>query len=192
MKTARSKPAVVSTPDGDYIIVIGGWDGCWWAVTVEILQVKTRQWYQLTSPDPHIPRRLNAPSATICGNQVHVIDGDCFGYSCSLQALPSGDEPITPRSIPRLISWTSLPRPPVAGSTAATLSGQLVIIGGWKHELQVSSIHQLVEGQWVEIGSMTSDRELCLSVSPSPDRVMIVGGMDKRDCYSVEECVVQE
>ena len=26
MKTARSSPAIVSASDGDYIIVIGGWD----------------------------------------------------------------------------------------------------------------------------------------------------------------------
>ena len=35
---------------------------------------------------------------------------------------------------------------------------------------------QLVDGQWVEIGSMSSNREMCLVVSPSPDRMMIVGG----------------
>ena len=43
----------------------------------------------------------------------------------------------------------------MTGSTAATLCGQLVLIGGsqvgWP---PVNFIHQLVEGQWVEIGSM--------------------------------------
>ena len=180
MKTARSSPAVVSTPDGGYIIVIGGLN-CGWTATVELFQVKTRQWYELTN----LPQPLILPSATICGNQVHVIGGGGNGYSCSLQALPSSNEP---QSIPDLISWTPLPPLPVLLSTATTLSGQLVIIGGRKNWSPINSIHQLVEGQWVEIGSMTSGRSWCLSVSPSPDRVMIVGGEGAED--SVEECIV--
>ena len=179
MNTARSYPAVVSTSGGDYIIVIGGY-GDGWTGTVELFQVKTRRWYKLTN----IPRLLDFPSATICGNQLHVIGHD-NGYSCS---IPSSDEPITSKSIPHLISWTSLPRLPVIRSTAATLYGQLVIIGGRHRRLPVNSIHQLVDGQWVKIGSMSSNRSDCLVVSPSPDRIMIVGGLGAQD--SIEECIV--
>ena len=67
-------------------------------------------------------------------------------------------------------------------STAATLCGQLVLIGGLQGRSPVNSIHQLVEGQWVKIGSMTSGRWLCLAVSLSPDRILIVSD-------TVEECV---
>ena len=73
------------------------------------------------------------------------------------------------------------------GSTAATLCGQLVTVGGDQGWLRVNSIHQLIDGQWVEIGSMSSGRWRCLVVTPSPDKMMIVGG-DAKD--SVEECVV--
>ena len=157
MNTARSYPAVVSTSGGDYIIVIGGYgDGGGWTGTVELFQVNTRRWYELTN----IPQPLTFPSATICGNQLHVIGQDS-GYSCS---IPSSDEPITSQSIPHLISWTSLPRLPVTFSTAATLYGQLVIIGGGQDWSSVNSIHQLVDGQWVEIGSMSSNRGMCLVV----------------------------
>ena len=182
MNNARLSPAVVSTSGGDYIIVIGGCGDGGWTDTVELFQVKTRRWYKLTN----IPQPLTFPSATICGNQLHVIgydDGD--GYSCS---IPSSDEPITSQSIPHLISWTSLPRLPVTESTAATLYEQLVIIGGMQYGSSVNSIHQLVDGQWVKIGSMSSDRWECLVVSPSPDRMMIVGGWGTQD--SVEECIV--
>ena len=42
MNTARSSPAVVSTSDGEYLIVIGGYvDG--WTATVELFQVKSRR-----------------------------------------------------------------------------------------------------------------------------------------------------
>ena len=40
----------------------------------------------------------------------------------------------------------------------------------------------------MKIGSMTSGRCWCLAVSPSPDRILIVGGWEEED--SVEECVV--
>ena len=182
MNTARSYPAVVSTSGGDCIIVIGGYGGGWTG-TVELFQVKTRRWYKLTN----IPQPLSGPSATICGNQLHVIGSDGNGYTCSIENLPSSDEPITSQSIPHLISWTSLPHLPVIRSTAATLYEQLVIIGGMQDGSIVNSIHQLVDGRWVKIGSMSSDRSDCLVVSPSPDRMMIVGGLEED---SVEECVV--
>ena len=185
MNTVRSHPAVVSTSGGDYIIVIGGRG---WTGTVELFQVKTRRWYKLTN----IPRPLRFPSATICGNQLHVIGYDDDGYSCSINNLPSSDEPITSQSIPHLISWTSLPHLPVTESTAATLYEQLVIIGGEQGGSTVNSIHQLVDGQWVVIGSMSSGRSDCLVVSPSPDRMMIVGGCGAGllPLDSVEECIV--
>ena len=163
------------------IIVIGGAGGVDWTATVELLQVTSRRWFQLKD----LPQPLIRPSATICGNQ---LDGN--GYSCSLQALLSSDRPITSQSISQLISWTSLPRLPVINSTAATLSGQLVIIGGFSSS--VKTIHQLLDGQWVKIGSMSCGRRWCLVVSQSLDKIMIVGGLgrslEQQDI--VEECVV--
>ena len=185
MNTARSSPGVVSTCGGDYIIVIGGCGDGGWIGTVELFQVKTRRWYKLTN----IPQLLRFLSATLCGNQLHVTGDDGNGYTCSIENLPSSDKPITSQSIPHLLSWTSLPRLPVIQSTAATLYGQLVIIGGIQDGSIVNSIHQLVDGKWVKIGSMSSNRSDCLVVSPSPDRMMIVGGgWGAED--SVEECVV--
>ena len=132
------------------------------------------------------------PSATICGDQLNVIGRDGNGYSCSLQALPSSDRPITS---PLTLSWKPLPRLPVTESTAATLCGQLVIIGGTQDRSPVNSIHQLVGGEWVRIGSMASNRCYCLVASPSPDRIIIVGsaygvGPDYSQLDTVEECAV--
>ena len=117
MNTARSNTTVVRSSDGEYIIVIGG-SGGGWTATVELFQVSSRRWHQLKD----LPQPLSHPSATICGNQLHVIGDGANGCSCSLQALLSSDRPITSQSIPDLISWTSLPRLPVKRSTAATLS----------------------------------------------------------------------
>ena len=177
MNTARSDTAVVSTSDGEYLIVIGGYVGGWTA-TVELFQVKSRRWYQLTD----LPQPLPSPSATICGDQLNVIGTDANGYSCSLAALPSSDQPITS---PLTLSWKPLPPLPVKNSTAATLCGQLVLIGGRRGGSPVNSIHQLVDGQWVEIGSMTSERSRCLVASPSPDKIIIVGRHEAWDSVDV-------
>ena len=183
VRSSRS-PAVVITSDGKYIVVIGGYDGGHWTAKVELFHVRSRRWYELTN----LPRDLTRPSATICDNQLHVIGHDGIGYSCSLQALLSSDQPITSQSILNILTWTPLPQLPVVGSTAATLCEQLVTVGGRRGVSLVNSIHQLLDGQWVEIGSMSSGRSDCLVVTPSPDKMMIVGGLGALD--RVEECVV--
>ena len=117
---------------------------------------------------------------------LYVIGDDRTGYSCSLLALLSSDQPITSQSISNILTWTPLPQPPVWNPTAATLCGQLVTVGGQFFASPFNSIHQLIDGQWVKIGSMSSGRGKCLVVTPSPDKMMIVGGVGD----SVEECVV--
>ena len=188
MNTARYYHAVVSTSDGGHmnVIAIGGYGGggCGWIDAVELFHTGRRSWSQLTS----LPQLLANPSATICGNQLHVIGYGGDGYSCSLQALLSCNQPI--RSQSRTPTWTPLPRLPVTYSTAATLCGQLVIIGGKRDGSVVNSIHQLVDGQWVNIGSMSSGRCSCLVASPSPDKMVVVGGFDASyRLDSVEVCV---
>ena len=151
------------------VIAIGGYGGGGWIDAVELFHTG-RSWSRLTS----LPQPLTQPSATICGNQLHVIGRDGDGYSCSLQALLSSDQLIGSQS--RTPTWTPLPHLPVTHSTAATLCGQLVIIGGKRDGSPVNSIHQLVDGQWVNIGSMSSGRYKCLVASPSPDKIVVVGG----------------
>ena len=150
--------------------------------------MKNRKWYKLTE----LPQPLAIPSAIMCGNVVHVIGAEARGYSCSPQALPSSDKPITLQSISHLISWTPLPPLPVAYSTAAILCGQLIIVGGKQGWSRTNSIHQLVDRQWVNIGSMAFNRSECLVTNPSPDKIVIVGGYGAQGLTqdTVEECVV--
>ena len=193
MNTARDDPAVVSTSDGQHmnVIVIGGYGvgGGRWIDAVELFHTGSSTWSQITS----LPQPLTRPSAAICDNQLYVIGRDDDGYSCSLQALLSSDQPISSQSITRSLSWTPLPRLPVTLSTAATLCGQLVIIGGRRDGSPVNSIHQLVDGQWVNIGSMSSGRNMCLVASPSPDKMVVVGGLGASytKLNSVEVCVAE-
>ena len=180
MSTARSSPAVVCTSNGMNAFVIGGYGDSGEIDAAELYNTESGSWSCLTS----LPQPLTLPSAVICYNQLHVIGGDGDGYSCSLQAFLSSNQQIKSQSTSRTLTWTALPRLPVQHSTAATLRGQLVIIGGMKGCSSVDSILQLVGEQWVQIGPMpaymNSGRKLCLVASPSPDQIVVVGGRGTR------------
>ena len=188
MKDAWSSPAVVTTSDGSYLIVIG-WRVGNRTAKVELLQVKLPQWHVLTAIQSNSV--ITKPSATMCGNKIHVIETGCKGYSCSLEALPRGDEPLTSKQ--KLVSWTLLPRLPVTESTAATLYGNLIIIGGRqkKPPTPVKDIYQLFNGEWEKIGCIASERSLCLAVTPSTEKVLIVSGQARANTKSHEEYYVE-
>ena len=177
MNTPRSSPAVLAVPGGDSALVIGGCVSTdRWTRTVEMYQVESREWSLVAD----LPQSLTAPSATLCaGDVVHVIGYEGIGFSCPLGALLTGGQAGV---------WKPLPALPVTHSTAATLCGQLVLVGGRAAGSTVKSIYQLLEGRWVEIGSMASQRERCLAVSVSPDKLLIVSGVKAWD--NVEECSV--
>ena len=144
MNIKCSSPAVVSTPDGNYILVIGGKvTVSSWTTAVELLDVRSRTWYELIK----LPQAIIRPTATICGNQIYVIGYYGDVYSCSLQPILSSNI-----SDSELISltWTQLYQQPAQKwSTAATLNGQLIMVGGEQGGSPVNSIHQLIAGQWV-------------------------------------------
>ena len=194
MNTANESPAVVSRSDGTLIIVIGGISNG--KTTVELFEVKSKRWYKLTG----LPQLLPRPSAAVHGDIMYVIGSDRIGFSCSLRALPpSGTSPLT-------LSWKPIPPLPVVDTTAATLSGQLVLVGGAfvpkensqattqsrnsTHEMSpVGTIHQLFMGEWVEVdGSMTSPRRRCLVASAKVSTIFIVNGYETND--SGELCTV--
>ena len=192
MKVARSQSAAVSTPNGEYVVVIGGFLDVpyvdHWFTTVELLHVQSRTWSKLTD----LPQPLSNPSATICGDDIYVT-GDNSGYSYPLEALPSSHHASTSQSRPHTIMWSPLPRLPVTESTTATLYGQLITVGGMRSQSPVNTIHQLVDRRWVEIGSMFEVRKCCLVASPAPYKVMIFGGQTASlfvETNSIEECIV--
>ena len=176
-------PCVASTSDGECVFVIGKCDDATKTTAVELFQVRNRRWLKLNN----LPHPCTRPSATVCGTHLYVVN-ELSSFSCSIKDLTSSDQPSTLQST---VSWSPLPPLPARWPIAATLCGQLVLVGGMLHLQSVDSIHQLVDGQWVEIGSMTVARLECLVVSPSPDKVMIVGGSGRSPLYldSAEECL---
>ena len=172
MITARSSPATsVSKYFGtDYLIVIGGKNDSGWTTEVEVFNIGNREWFDLTD----LPRPLRHPSSTILSVFVHVAGYGTKSYSgVIVWPLPSSGQPITS---PLTLSWNPLPRLPATWSKPIVFAGELVIIGGKGKSSEVTTIHQLRDGQWVEIGSIPLNRKDCLVVHSSPRQVFIVGG----------------
>ena len=155
-----------------YIVIGGKVEYFEWTNAVELLRVSSKTCHELTK----LPQALPQPSTTICGNELYVIGKDGDGYSCSLQFLTFIDQPIRAQSILPTLPWEPIPQQPVTCSTAASLCGQLVIVGGLQSGSSVKSIYQLVDEEWVEVGSLSSGRSKCLVVATSNDKMMVVGG----------------
>ena len=171
-RTRRSAACVgISIDHHMYIIVVGGVGVGGWTTAVELLNTRSRQWFTLTS----LPKSLSYPSTVVCGDLLYIIGGNSV-YSYLLSALPNSTRPNKPLPPP---TWTPLPHLPLYKSTPAIVAEQLVCVGGRQGEmcgLRYDSVHQLVDGQWVKIGSLSIARQYCLAVTPSPDKMLVVGG----------------
>lgn len=193
METAHSCCAVVTTHDGSFLFVIGGRVGLAFATPrVEIFHVNSEKWYRASDLPQCFSEHFSYPSATIHGDQLTVIQyNGKEGYSCT---IPPSDQLL---QSPLSLSWKALPSLPVVKSTPATLYGQLVLVGGRKHRNYrseegdpVNSIHQLVNEEWVKVGTMTESKYDCFVFSPSPDKIIIVGGVNLIPVATVEECTI--
>ena len=177
MSTACSSSAIIS--ECGCILIIGGHDGTRDICTVQCFR---GGWSELAP----LPQPLTRPSATICRGVLYVIGADTKGYACSLKPLLSSSPQSTPWHL-----WKSIPTLPVTESTAATLSGELVLTGGKeaKSNSLVNNIYQLCNGKWVEIGTMSTARTSCLVIMTSANTIVIVGGRAKAKALNVvEEC----
>ena len=181
MRVARSGPAVVSALDGRHL-VIGGFEEDRITDRVEVFSSGSRKWSELTS----LPQPLTFPSAAICGNQLYVIGSDDDGYSCSLQDSQSIEQIESQTRYDRTVTWTPVCSLPMKSSTAGTLNGQLVIIGGLQDGSPTNCIYWLMDGKnWVKIGSAPCRRWQSFVVNQSSDMIVVVGG--KEDFESIDQ-----
>ena len=85
-------------------------------------------------------------------------------------------ESVFPHTHTHTLSLEPLPPLPVKQSIVAIRWRQVVFFGSMKQvKAHFNSIHQLVHGEWVKIGSMINAKHCSLVVSPSPDMILIVG-----------------
>ena len=157
--------------------------------TVEMMDTQTLQWSTASS----LPHSLYSTSATLCGDQVHILGGRDWNhtpsksvFTCSLvsllqsrqpQSLVAGISNLELASRPRV--WRQLADTPYYRSTCASLQGQLLAVGGCNSDdKEKTAIHMYntTTNSWEVISHMTTPRYRCLVAVLPHDKLMVVGG----------------
>ena len=171
--------------------------------TVEVLNTEIQQWH--TAPD--LPQPLAQSSLILCGDLVYLLGGvnkdDAATnsvYSCSLSSLllSTGSKSLGGRLVSTLTrsskgsTWNRVADLPVTFSTAVTLHGRLLAIGGWDstEDKPSTAVHmyQPTTNSWELISHMTTPRVACLAAVLPDNQLMVVGGWTTggKKCNSVE------
>ena len=174
MVTARSDHAVMTNKQT--VVVAGG-------KKEESVEVFTgSSWSSVAQ----LPRYLPVITATLCEDQVYVMDYHGKIYTSSLTTLLSTRPTATPSTHS---TWRPLNTPPVRGSTLSTIGSQVVVVGGVRGVTPTTDVHTLNNGEWNRIGSMSTGRSLPIVVVVNEDKMAVVGDYSltsSPSSYSVE------
>ena len=140
MVTARYDHAVMTNKQT--VVVAGG-------EKEESVEVFTGSSWSSVAP---LPRYLLYITATLCEDQVYVMDWEGNIYTSSLTTLLSTQPTATPSTHS---TWRPLNTPPVIGSTLSTIGSQVVVVGGRRGGTYTTDVHALNNGEWNRIGSMS-------------------------------------
>ena len=201
MPTQREGAAAVSTETA--LIVAGGvGDGVNRLKTVEVMNTDTLQWATAANlPEPH-----SCYSLTVCGESLYMLGGwDLYSptrsvISCSLSTLlqscvspTSEPELSSPLMSPQARVWSKLSDLPVTSSTAVSLKGQLLAIGGNEPHTGSTTTttyaYDPIENKWQIVGQLRTPRQLCFAVVLSDDKLMVVGGRTSAKTSSATDSV---
>ena len=175
MVTARSDHAVMTNKQT--VVVAGG-------MGEESFEVFTGSSWSSVAP---LPRYLDSITATLCEDQVYVMDYLGNIYTSSLTTLLSTRPTATPSTHS---TWRPLNTPPVTSSTLSTIGSQVVVVGGMRGGTRTTDVLTLNNGEWNRIGSMSTVRYLPIVVIVSEDKMAVVGSgyhtSSSSSHYSVE------
>ena len=174
MPTARSYLAAVCR--GRNVIAAGGSDGGRRLSTVEILDTDLRQWSSAAS----LPHPMVRASITVCGDLLYLLGGyDQNGRTLSVltssitdllhQQQETANQPAV---------WRRAADAPYYGSTAVSVGGQLLAIGGRDEASEDTSAivaYNPTSDSWQDMGHMTTPRYRTL-VALLPSNELIVAG----------------
>ena len=185
MECKRSDPAVVTSPDYNYVIAISGNVhtnvAVPWTASVEIYNVENKNWKYVRS----LPSPQTGIEVTLCNDTVYVFpDQYKTGYKCTLNDLifSSDDQNEV---------WESIEGAPLRFSTPATIGDCVICVGGANEEKyglkqihiydQTTKLWNMID-QYLEVGRMYSMVEVC------NQKVVVVGGIreltNERDVFN--------
>ena len=195
MPTARRSPTVV-TSDNRWLVVIGGKckdDGTQLS-DIEVLDTTTDCWYKC---EP-LPQPLSHGSAATIGSTCYILGGFSIGGSPSKKVFSvpledliaqamSSKNASTSAVTPSHTLWQVLSDTPLTYSTALTVRGALLAVGGewmwltnrviYAYDCQPASSKR----NWVKVGELPTGRTRCACAVLSGVAVIVAGGSTSID-----------
>ena len=178
MNTACSSPAVATY--NQWLLVAGGFSEQGHLSRVEVMNVSSKQWYQVAS----LPVAKSYMSSTMIGNMSYLMGGFTNQWSKSVMSIcvehifseaisqPAGANSST------LSRWNSLPNTPSETSTALAFQGALLAVGGGGYLSPSSTIYlyQPSTSKWIKAGDMPTGRDMPVCTVLPNGHIMIAGG----------------
>ena len=190
MPTARFAPAVVSCPTA--LIACGGMTkGEVVLATVEVYRTDSSQWHTVDS----LPSSRAWMSVVTVGNNCYL----CGGYEtwklsntrrsvlcASIASLLENASPQHAKNPQTDSPWKTLPDVPYYFSTATTMGGCLLAVGGstaadFRKGNTKATIHAYIPGSssWVYIGDLMCPRDRCIAALLPSGELLIIGGGER-------------
>lgn len=198
MPTRRQWAAAVNT--GRWLIVAGGWGSVHAALrTVEVMNIDTHEWFTVEG----LPEPLFHASMVICGDRLYVLGGydelkdpSEAVYTCAIKDLLQSMKQnllrteYSSRSAGDSDSvWSRVRDVPVTESTAVSVGGQLLAVGGRDFTLKSSTEvykYSFLSDLWDVISHMTTPRLLCFAAFACNKLIVVGGETDNVQIDSVE------
>ena len=155
---------------------------------VEVYSSETSQWY---TADPLPAPRAVMSSVTITdtcyvlrGVDANIKDVTTVLYASLASLIQKATSP-TRQSPSDTSVWKTLPDTPLQASTASSLSGNLVAVGGYDTKTAFPDINVFfpLTNSWVRIttGDLPEPRDSCTAVQLSSNTMIVIGGRDNQD-----------
>ena len=173
MPTPRDSPAVLMYDI--WLLVAGGVDASYIVLaTVELFNTSTNQWLATSS----LPTPCGLLTSAIVDNYGYLVMESKQVFRVSLPDIVSQTVNQSTSKSPAL--WCRLPDTPLSCSTAISLRGYLLAVGGSHDNCKRTDIHlyQPESEQWTKVGDLPNVRCYCSCVVLPSGELLVAGGRE--------------
>ena len=172
MPTPRYRPAVLMYDI--WLLVAGGYARGTDLATVELFNTSTNQWLATSS----LPTPCGLLTSAIVDNYGYFVTDSKQVFRVSLPHIVSQTVNQSTSKSPTL--WCRLPDTPLKCSTAISLRGYLLAVGG-SHDNHTRTdiyLYQPESEQWTKVGDLPNARQYCSCVVLPSGELLVAGGRD--------------
>ena len=159
-----------------WLLVAGGYDARWTVLaTVELFNTSTNQWLATSS----LPTPFSYLTSAIVDDYGYLVMNSKKVFRVSLPDIVSQTVNQSTSKSPAL--WCCLPDTPLSCSTAISLRGYLLVVGGHHDNLTRSTdihLYQPESEQWTKVGDLPNARSYCSCVVLPSGELLVAGGSE--------------